>query len=283
MNIPLYKTYSNSTILITGGTGSFGRALTKELLKHDIKALRIYSRNEYLQWNMRQKFTDERIRWMLGDVRDRDRLKTCLRGVDCVIHAAALKHLSVGQYNPQEFILTNILGSINVVNMAVEMGVRKVLGISSDKAVCPSSLYGSTKQGMEILFMDANRWSLPSTAFSCFRSGNFLESSGNVFELWAKQAESGEKITVTSGDMKRYFIPIDDAVKIAIQCLEVMEGSEIFVPKMREYSMIELAKEKYPDCEIEITSKVKGEKLQEDIFNEDELPIDKGNYWVIKE
>ncbi len=271
-----------SVILLTGGTGSFGQAFTKAILRHNIKALRVYSRNEYLQWQMKQTFTDSRIRWMIGDVRDRERLKSCLRGVDYVVHAAALKHLSVGQYNPQEFIKTNILGSMNLVDLAVEMGVKKVLGISSDKAVQPSSLYGSTKQSMEILFMDANRWSLPGTAFSCFRPGNFFESHGNVFELWAKQAENDEKITVTSTDMKRYFIPINDAARVAISCLEVMEGGEIFVPKMTEYSMIQLAKEKYPNGEINVIGKTKGEKLREEIFNPDELPIDKGQYWIIE-
>lgn len=272
---------AGSVILVTGGTGSFGQAFIKQILKYAVKAVRVYSRNEYLQWQMKQTFADDKIRWMIGDVRDRDRLKSCLRGVDYVVHTAALKHLSVGQYNPQEFIKTNVLGAMNIVDIAVETGVKKVLGISSDKAVCPSCLYGTTKQSMEILFMDANRWSLPNTAFSCFRPGNFFESHGNVFELWAKQAENGEKITVTSTDMKRYFIPINDATRIAISCLEVMEGGEIFVPKMLEYSMIQLAKEKYPGCEIVITGKTKGEKLQEEIFNPDETPIDKGEYWVI--
>ncbi len=275
------RSLANSVILVTGGTGSFGQAFIRQILKYDVKVVRIYSRNEYLQWQMRQIFTDDRIRWMIGDVRDRDRLRTCLKGVDYVVHAAALKHLSIGQYNPQEFIKTNVLGAMNLVDFAVEMGVKKVLGISSDKAVQPSSLYGSTKQSMEILFMDANRWSLPATAFSCFRPGNFFESHGNVFELWAKQAENGEKITVTSRDMKRYFIPINDAARIAISCLEVMEGGEIFVPKMTEYSMIQLAKEKYPNNEINIIGKTKGEKIREDIFNIDESPKDKGDYWII--
>lgn len=279
--MPEDKGMLGSVILVTGGTGSFGQAFVKQILKYDVKAVRIYSRNEYLQWQMRQTFTDNRIRWMLGDVRDRDRLESCLKGVDYVIHAAALKHLSIGQYNPQEFIKTNVFGSMNLVDIAVKMGVKKILGISSDKAVSPSSLYGSTKQNMEILFMDANRWSLPKTAFSCFRSGNFFESQGNVFELWALQAKQGE-ITITAEDMYRYFISVADVAKLAINCLGFMQGQEIFIPKMREFSILDLARERYPDCKLKIIGKLQGEKLHERLYGEDEVVIDKGEYWVIE-
>ena len=272
---------SNSVILVTGGTGSFGQAFTRAILKYDIKALRIYSRNEYLQWQMKQNFTDSRIRWMIGDVRDRDRLKTCLRGVDYVIHAAALKHVSTGEYNPQETIKTNILGSVNIVDIAVEQKVKKVIGISSDKAVNPSCLYGSTKQIMEILFKEANRWSLPSTAFSIVRPGNFLESYGNVLEIWALQARKGE-ITITAEDMYRYFISVEDVAKKVIQFLEIMRGQEVFIPKMREFSILDLAKAKYPDCKIKVIGKLGGEKLHEHLCSDDEQIIDKGDYWVIE-
>ncbi len=256
-------------ILITGGSGSFGRAFVQEALKTDVKAIRIYSRNEYMQWKMHRDFDDTRLRFMLGDIRDRDRLDACMNGVDAVIHAAALKHLSAGEYNPQEFIKTNSLGSVNVIDMACKHQVKKVLAISTDKAVEPSCLYGATKLTMERLFQDANRWALPVSAFSVLRSGNFYQSSGNVFEIWQEQAKTGV-IKLTDAQMKRYFIDIHDVAKLALKCLGIMQGSEIFVPKMKEYSMYTLAKELYPECKIEITGKIDGERLTEPLFTEGE-------------
>ncbi|MDP2366060.1 MAG: SDR family NAD(P)-dependent oxidoreductase [Ignavibacteria bacterium] len=269
------------TVLITGGTGSFGQAFIKEALKHDVKAIRIFSRGEYLQWQMQQEFHDDRLRWMVGDVRDRDRLQACMRGVDIVVHAAALKHVSTGQYNPQEVIKTNITGSVNVVDAAAMAGVKKVLGISSDKAVHPSCLYGSTKQIMETLFLEANRWAAPKTVLSILRPGNFLESYGNVFEKWDCQAATGE-LKLTSEKMRRYFIKTSDVAKLAVKLLDIMQGKEIFGPKMREYAMVELLKERYPGCRIKFIGKGPGEKEREQLFADGEQPIDCGDYWMVK-
>jgi UDP-N-acetylglucosamine 4,6-dehydratase len=273
---------ANRTIMLIGGTGSLGQAMTTAALKANAKAIRVFSRNEYLQWQMRQTYTDKRIRWMIGDVRDRNRLSACMTGCDYVVHAAALKHVETGEYNPQEVIATNVLGSVNVVDCARAAGVKKVLGISSDKAVSPSCLYGSTKQIMETLFMDANRWAAPMTRFSILRSGNFIESHGNVFEKWNAQAILHHEIELTSEAMRRFFISTIDVAALAIQLLESMQGQEVFVPKMQEQLMLDLCRERHPDCGIVITGKGKGEKDSECLFAVGEQPQDFGDYWVVK-
>lgn len=271
---------AGSVILITGGTGSLGQAITDEALKSNPRSIRIFSRNEYLQVNMRRKFNDPRLRFMVGDVRDRERLEAVMSGADYVIHTAALKHVLTGETNPQEVVKTNVQGSTNVLEMAARCGVARVLGISSDKAVAPVSLYGMTKGVMEKMFTEANRWSAPQTLFSLMRSGNFLESSGNVFEVWQEQSKTG-KITLTDAGMYRYFIKTECAAQFALECLETMAGGEVFVPKMTEYSMIELAKQRYPQCEIVITGKGDGERLHEPLFADGEKPEEYGNYYVI--
>ncbi len=271
---------AGSVILITGGTGSLGQAIVAEVLKSNPRSIRIFSRNEYLQANMRRKFNDSRLRFMVGDVRDRERLEAVMQGVDYVIHAAALKHVLTGETNPQEVVKTNVQGSINVLEVAATCHVARVLGISSDKAVAPVSLYGMTKGVMEKMFVEANRWSAPQTLFSLMRSGNFFESSGNVFEVWDEQSKTG-RITLTDAGMYRYFIKTEDAAKFALEGLELMAGGEIFVPKMREYSMLELAKKMYPECEITISGKGDGERLHESLFADGEKPEEYGNYWVI--
>ncbi len=271
---------AGSVILITGGTGSLGQAITDEALKSNPRSIRIFSRNEYLQVQMRRKFDDSRLRFMVGDVRDRERLEAVMSGVDYVIHAAALKHVLTGETNPQEVVKTNVQGSINVLEVAARCHVARVLGISSDKAVAPVSLYGMTKGVMEKMFTEANRWAAPQTLFACMRSGNFFESSGNVFEVWREQAKAG-KITLTDPDMHRYFIDVEVAARFALECLEIMAGGEIFIPRMKEYSMLELAKKMYPECEIVISGKGDGERLHEPLFAEGEKPEEYGNYYVI--
>ena len=270
----------NSVLLLTGGTGSLGQAITAEALKHNPRSIRIFSRNEYLQVNMRRKFNDSRLRFMVGDIRDRERLEAAMSGVDYVIHTAALKHVLTGETNTQEVVKTNVLGSTNVLEMAARCGVARVLGISSDKAVAPVSLYGMTKGVMEKMFVEANRWSAPQTLFSLMRSGNFLESSGNVFEVWQEQSKTGE-ICLTDAGMYRYFIRTEDAARFALECLEIMAGGEIFVPKMVEYSILDLAKKMYPECEITISGKGDGERLHEPLFADGEKPEEYPNYWVV--
>ena len=269
-----------ATLLITGGTGSLGRAIVEEALKHDPRAIRLVSRNEYLQVNMRRALADSRLRFMIADIRDAERLEAVMQRVDFVIHAAALKHVLTGETNPQEVVKTNVMGSTNIIDVAFKCKVSRVLGVSSDKAVMPVSLYGMTKGVMEKIFIEANRWAAPNTIFSIMRCGNFFESSGNVFEVWDEQAKTG-KITLTDEGMWRYFIDIKEAARFALECLTLMAGGETFIPKMKEYSMLELAKANYPGCEIVITGKGDGERLHEPLFAEGEQPEEYPTYYVI--
>jgi len=271
----------NQIYLITGGTGSFGKAFTKELLKTDIKAVRIYSRGELEQQKMQQELNDPRLRFMIGDVRDRERLNACSQDVDYVIHAAALKQVPTCEYNPTETIKTNILGSVNVVDCSLLNRVKKVLAISSDKAVHPVNIYGATKLTMERLFLDANRYSLPKTAFSCVRLGNIWGSRGSVLELWEEQSQKGE-IEITHKEMSRFWLTQKQVVEFSLMALKIMNGGEIFIPKIEAKMMMDLAKELYPDCKIRITGMRQGERLVERLWSESEQPIECDGYYVIK-
>ncbi len=269
------------TMLISGGTGSLGQAIVTEALKQDVTAIRIFSRNEYWQWMMRKKFKDSRLRFFIGDVRDKDRLTRAMHRVDYVIHAAALKRVEACQYNPMEAYNTNVGGSENVIDAAIDSNVKKVLAISSDKAVAPANVYGATKLAMEYLFKNAGVYG--ATKFACLRSGNFLESHGNVFEIWEEQAKTGE-LTLTSKDMRRYFIPIEQVAKLSITLLEKMNGGEIFVPKMQEYSMYDLLRKQYPNCKIKVIGEGEGEKESESLFTDSEYKriFDYGDYYLIR-
>ncbi len=269
----------NKVILITGGTGSLGQAVTEELLKTNIQSIRIYSRGEYWQAEMKRLFPDKRIRYFIGDVRDKERLEQVIRGVDIVIHVAALKRVETCEFNPYEAIKTNILGSMNVVLASIENKVEKVLGISSDKGVHPINAYGKTKALMESVMLDGNL--LGDTKVSCVRCGNFEGSRGSVFPLWEEQAKEGF-ITITVKEMTRFWITIPVMAQFVIETLGRMEGGELFIPKMPEQTMIELAQKFYPDTEVRIIGNRGNEKLHELLFNEGEVPIDCGDYFMVK-
>jgi UDP-N-acetylglucosamine 4,6-dehydratase len=256
--------------LITGGTGSLGQELTRQLLTDpETRSIKIYSRGEYAQWQMKEQLNDKRLKFIIGDVRDKVRLSQSMRGVDYVIHTAALKHVPVCYENPTEAISTNITGTANVIECAVEREVKKVLAVSSDKAVYPINIYGTSKQVLEHLILNADKES--NTLFSVIRPGNYFESRGNVFELWNKQAETGE-CTLTDPDMKRYFIHLADVAKLTIHYLYRMQGGEIFIPKMKEYSMQDLLKSLHPEARIKIIGKRAGERLSEPLWTETEYP-----------
>ena len=272
---------SGKVIRLTGGTGSFGQAFVTEALKHNPKAIRIFSRSEYPHVEMMRKYSDERLRYFIGDIRDRERLDSIMREVDYVIHAAALKHVTLGERNPQEFIKTNVMGSLNVLESAVDHGVEKVIGISTDKAVNPISSYGMSKALMERLFCDANLFSAPRTLLSCIRSGNFWDSSGSVIPLWREQSKKGV-ITLTDVEMSRYWIELPAIARFTINCLWDMKGGEIIIPKMDERRLIDIAHDMFPDCEVVVTGKSNIERVQEKLFAEHEIPVDCGKYWVVR-
>ncbi len=262
------------TVLITGGTGTFGNALVTRLLKEDTaKKIIIFSRDEFKQSKMQAAYHDpkKKLRFFLGDIRDLSRLKRAFQGVDIVVHAAALKQVPATEYNPFEAVQTNIIGSQNVVDAALDSGVEKAILISSDKAVQPVNLYGATKLAAEKLFVAANFYRNPThdTAFSVVRYGNVVGSRGSFIELLRTQRESGT-ITLTDERMTRFWITIDRVMDIVLGALDQMDGGETFVPKMKNMAIIDVIKLLTPDCKVRLVGIRPGEKVHEVLVTEHE-------------
>ncbi len=263
---------NGKVILITGGTGSFGKKFTEIVLtEHDPKAVRIFSRGEFLQLQMQQQFNDDpRLRFFIGDVRDRDRLYRAMDGVDIVVHAAALKQVPACEYNPIEAVKTNIDGAINVIDAAIDKEVEKVVAISTDKAVYPVNLYGATKLVAEKLFVQGNTYTgKRKTRFSVVRYGNVVGSRGSVIPLFLEQRQTG-KITITDESMTRFWITLEQGVQFVIGCIERMKGGEIFIPKIPSMKIMDLAEAVAPGVEREIVGIRPGEKIHECLIGEEE-------------
>ena len=276
----------NKVILVTGGSGSFGQEFTQIVLReHDPKAIRIFSRGELLQQDMRQRFNDdERLRFFIGDVRDRERVYRAINGVDIVLHAAALKQVPTCEYNPIEAIRTNIDGAVNVIDAAIDSGVEKTIAISTDKAVHPVNLYGATKLVMERLFAQANVYTgARESRFSCVRYGNVVGSRGSVIPLFLEQGENG-KITITDERMTRFWITLEQGVRFVIDCIDRMHGGEVFVPKIPSMKVTELADVIAPGAEREVIGIRAGEKVDEILVTEEEARHTQefDNYFVIE-
>ena len=266
--------FEDKSILITGGTGSLGRKLTEILLKeHRPQRLIIFSRDELKQHEMRQVFPDtlgEPMRYFIGDVRDKERLHRAFQGVDIVIHAAALKQVPACEYNPFEAVLTNIMGAKNVIDAALDEGIERVLGISTDKAVNPVNLYGATKLCAEKLFVQGNSYSgAGGTKFSCARYGNVVGSRGSVIPLFLEQRKSGT-VTVTDPRMTRFWITLEQGVNFVISCLRDMQGGEIFVPKIPSMNIMDMVASVADGCTVNTIGMRPGEKLHEVLISEDE-------------
>ena len=264
--------WKDKEVLVTGGTGSFGKKFIKVLLEEQKPAkVIVFSRDELKQHEMRVSGYDSpNIRYFIGDVRDRERMFRALHGVDIVVHAAALKQVPACEYNPMEAIKTNILGSSNVVDAALENKVEKVLALSTDKAVSPVNLYGATKLAAEKLLIQSNAYAGGrNTRISCVRYGNVVGSRGSVVPLFLKQRQNG-KLTITDARMTRFWISLEQGVRFVIRCIEQMQGGEVFVPKIPSMSMLDLAKAIAPEAEIEIIGIRPGEKLHEALISEDE-------------
>ena len=263
----------NSSILITGGTGSLGKALVKYLLEEtSVRRIAVFSRDELKQLQMRKDFADEsRLRWFLGDIRDIDRLKRAFHSVDFVIHAAALKQVDTGEYNPMEFIKTNVLGSQNVIDASIETGVKKVVALSTDKASSPINLYGATKLTADKLFVAANNYSIAyGTSFSVVRYGNVMGSRGSIIPIFKDLALKGSPIPITDLRMTRFLISLDQAVKFVVESLEMMNGGELYVPKIPSIKIVDLAEAIAPNNKkIEIGIRP-GEKLHEEMISVDD-------------
>jgi len=267
--------FTNKVILVTGGTGSFGKKFTRIILKeHNPKAIRIFSRGELKQQQMREQFqqfpNSEKLRFFIGDVRDKDRLYRAMNGVDIVIHAAALKQVPTCEYNPIEAVKTNIDGAANVIDAAIDNNVEKVMALSTDKAVHPVNLYGATKLVAEKLFIQGNTYSGGrKTKFSCVRYGNVMASRGSVIPIFQEQKKNGT-ITITDNTMTRFWITQEQAVHFIIDCIERMKGGEIFVPKIPSMKIIDLAQAIAPQSKIKITGIRPGEKIDEVLLTGEE-------------
>ncbi|MEG3054730.1 MAG: UDP-N-acetylglucosamine 4,6-dehydratase (inverting) [Methanoculleus sp.] len=247
-------------------------------------SVRIYSRGELLQWEMQQKIQDERLRFFIGDVRDKDRLYRAMNDVDIVVHAAALKQVPAAEYNPIEAVKTNIDGASNVINASIDNGVEKVMALSTDKAVHPVNLYGATKMVAEKLFVQGNTYAGGrNTRFACTRYGNVVGSRGSIIPLFLEQRKQG-RVTITDERMTRFWLTLEQGARFVAQCIETMRGGEIFVPKIPSMRITDLAKIVAPDCEVEIIGIRPGEKLHEVLLTEDEArhSKDMGDYFIIE-
>jgi len=278
--------WSTKVVLVTGGTGSFGRSFVDAMLRHhNPSKLIVFSRDELKQHEMRVSgFTDPCLRYFIGDVRDRERLRRAMQGVDVVVHTAALKQVPACEYNPIEAVATNIEGGRNVIEAALDTGVNRVIALSTDKAVNPVNLYGATKLVSEKLFVQANAYRGEGPArFSCVRYGNVVGSRGSVIPLFRDQRNSG-KVTITDPRMTRFWITLEQAVRFVIACVERMHGGEVFVPKIPSMNIIDLAAAIAPRCEIEEIGIRPGEKLHEVLISEDEsrLGIEFDDSFVIQ-
>ncbi len=265
--------FNNKIILLTGGTGSFGQKFIEVMLKkYNPKIIRIFSRDELKQWEMQRKFNNtEVLRFFIGDIRDKDRLHRAIEDVDIVVHAAALKQVPACEYNPFEAVKTNIGGAQNIIDIAIEHNIPRVIALSTDKAVSPINLYGATKLCMERLFIAGNSYvgSKRQTKMSCVRYGNVVGSRGSVIPLFKEQRNNG-KITITHDSMTRFWLTLEQGVKFVIKCIEMMHGGEIFVPKIPSMRIVDMAEVIAPGCKIEFTGIRPGEKLNECLLTDDE-------------
>ena len=262
-----------SSVLITGGTGSLGKALVRHLFTHEkVRRIAIFSRDELKQHHMRNEFNnDSRLRWFLGDIRDIERLKRALHNVDFVFHAAALKQVDTGEYNPMEFIKTNVLGSQNVIDACIETGVKRVVALSTDKASSPINLYGATKLTADKLFIAANNYSYSyGTTFSVVRYGNVMGSRGSVIPFFKQLADEGAPLPITDLRMTRFWISIEQAVSFVVDSLKMMRGGELYVPRIPSMKIIDLAKAVAPDAKLEEVGMRPGEKLHEEMISADD-------------
>ena len=269
--------FEGKKILITGGTGSLGQALTERLLGMGVETIRIYSRNEHKQVEMESKFQDERLRFLIGDVRDYQRLEMALEDIDIVFHTAALKHVPKIEYNPFEAIKTNVIGTQNVIDACLKRNVEKAVCIGTDKSVSPLNTYGSTKLLMEKLFVAANNYlnrEKHRTVFLAVRYGNVLGSSGSVIPKFIEQIKANKQVTITDPKMTRFSITMNEALDLILNAITSAKGSEIFVPKLRAYNIVDVKNaltELLSDTGEKITGIRTGEKLHETLINEDEI------------
>lgn len=279
--------YQGKTVLITGGTGTLGHALVRRLLKTDVRKIIIYSRDEFKQVNMTRLFGQDkdRLRFFIGDVRDRERLYRAFVGVDIVIHAAALKHVDLMEYNPIEAVSTNITGAHNILDAAIDRKVKKVIALSTDKAVNPINMYGATKLVSDKLFRNAHAYGgEDGPAFVVVRYGNVMGSRGSVVPFFQQLKDDGEKtLPITDNRMTRFWITMDQSVDLVLKSLELGQGGEVFISRIPSCRITDLALAIHPDAQLEETGIRPGEKLHEHLLTEDEArsTFDYGDHLVV--
>jgi UDP-N-acetylglucosamine 4,6-dehydratase len=280
--------FNGKTILITGGTGSFGRKCAETLLhRFTPRRLIIFSRDELKQVEMAQVFSPEKfpcLRYFIGDVRDKERLYRAFRGVEYVVHAAALKQVPAAEYNPTECLRTNVGGAENVVNVAADVGVKKVIALSTDKAVSPVNLYGASKLCSDKLFVAANAFTACDTVYSVVRYGNVMGSRGSVIPFFIRKRDDGGPIPITDARMTRFWITLEQGVNMVLRAFELAEGGEIFVPKIPSMRITDLAEAIAPGRATTIVGIRPGEKIHESMITAEDSrnTVDIGDYYVIK-
>jgi UDP-N-acetylglucosamine 4,6-dehydratase len=264
---------SRSSILVTGGTGSFGKAFIEHALSNlDPKRIVIFSRDELKQYEARQLFKDDpRLRWFIGDIRDQHRLIRAMHNIDYVVHAAALKQVDTAEYNPFEYVQTNIIGTQNVIEAAIDTGVKKVVALSTDKASSPINLYGATKLAADKLCQSANHYAAGyETRFSVVRYGNVMGSRGSVIPFWEQLAAEGKEIPITDSRMTRFWITLPQAVKFVVESFDLMHGGEVFVPRIPSMKILDLAEAVAPGAKTNEIGIRPGEKLHEEMIAADD-------------
>ena len=264
---------AGSNILVTGGTGSFGKAFIRHALDHlDPHRLVVFSRDELKQYEARQLFADDpRLRWFIGDIRDERRLLRAMHEIDYVVHAAALKQVDTAEYNPYEFVKTNVLGSQNVIEACIDAGVKRVIALSTDKASSPINLYGATKLTADKLFVSGNHYAAAyETRFAVVRYGNVMGSRGSVIPFFRRLAEAGESLPITDMRMTRFFITLPQAVKFVVDSFDLMRGGELYVPRIPSMKIVDLAQAIAPGAAMHTSGLRPGEKLHEEMISAEE-------------
>ncbi|MBI5061106.1 MAG: polysaccharide biosynthesis protein [Candidatus Aenigmarchaeota archaeon] len=280
MSSNLSDFYKGKDILVTGGCGSIGSEIVKQLLDYDVKRIRVFDHNESGQFHLQERLQNDKLRTLIGNIRDKERLKWAMKDVDIVFHAAALKHVPICEYNPFEAVATNVYGTQNVIDVAREEGVEKVMLISTDKAVNPINTMGATKLLCEKLILNAPIGDI-KTAFSCVRFGNVLNSDGSVIPIFKEQIKNGGPVTITSADMVRFFMSMQEAINLVLKATEKMMGREIFILKMQALRVIDLAEVMIEELapkhgyqpekiKIKVIGVRPGEKLRESLLTEEE-------------